>query len=195
MLRSRLDEALPVIRHAQRLDPLSPLIRANVGYVLYFMGRFDEALTEYQAALAMDPRFPSGYYYLGLAFEQIGDLDRAIVAFEHAVDYSRGVPGDILSLSHALARKGMKTEAESTFRRLVALSIRRYVPSYLIGIGHLFLGRLEEGFGWLQRAAQEQDYYLAYLPVDPRLAEFRSDPRFVELVGRVGGGGAVTASY
>jgi tetratricopeptide (TPR) repeat protein len=195
MLRSRLDEALPVIRHAQQLDPLSPLLRANIGYVLYFMGRFDEALTEYQAALAMDPRFPSGYYYLGLAFEQIGDVDRAIVAFEHAVDYSHGVPGDIVSLSHAQARMGMKTEAEATFRRLLALSIRRYVPSYLIGIGHLFLGRLEEGFDWLQRATREQDYYLIYLPVDRRLAGFRSDPRFVELVRRVGGVGAVTASY
>jgi serine/threonine-protein kinase len=183
MLRSRLDEALPIMRHAQRLDPLSPLIRANIGYVLYFMRRFDDALTEYQAALAMDPRFPSGYYYLGLAYEEIGDLDRAIIAFEHAVDYSRDVPGDINSLSHALARKGMQAEAEETFCRLVELSTRRYVPSYLIGTGHLFLGRLEEGFDWLHRAARERDYYLIYLPVDPRLAEFRSDPRFVELIG------------
>jgi tetratricopeptide (TPR) repeat protein len=195
MLRSRLDEALPVIRLAQRLDPLSPLIRANVGYVLYFMRRFDEALTEYQAALAMDPRFPSGYYYLGLAYEGIGDLDRAIIAFKHAVDYSRGVPGDINSLSHALFRKGMKAEAEGTFSRLVELSTRRYVPSCLIGTGHLFLGRLEEGFDWLQRAARERDYYLIYLPVDPRLAEFRSDPRFVELVGQIEGGPSATASF
>jgi tetratricopeptide (TPR) repeat protein/TolB-like protein len=194
MLRSRLGEALPLIRHAQRLDPLSPLIRANVGYVLYFMRRFDDALTEYQAALTMDPRFPSGYYYLGLAYEQIGDLDRAIVALEHAVEYSREVPGDILSLSHALVRKGLKAEAEETFHRLVALSTRRYVPSCLVGLGHLFLGRLEEGYDWLRRAIRERDYYLIYLPTDPRLAEFRSDPRFVELIGRVQGGPAATAS-
>jgi tetratricopeptide (TPR) repeat protein len=194
MLRSRLDEALPVIRHAQRLDPLSPIIRANIGYVLYFMRRFDEALMEYQAALAMNPRFPSGYYYLGLAYEQIGDIDRAIVAFEHAVEYSRAVPGDLLSLSHALARKGRKGEAEETFRRLVALSTLRYVPSCMIGLGHLFLGRPEEGYDWLRRAAREQDYYLIYLPTDPRLAEFRSDPRFVELVGRVEGDPPATVS-
>jgi TolB-like protein len=194
MLRSRLDEALIVIEHAQRLDPLSPIIRANVGYVLYFMRRFDEALMEYQAALAMDPRFPSGYYYLGLAYEQMGDLDRAIVAFEHAVDYSQGVPGDIHSLSHALIRKGMKPEGEETFRGLLELSTRRYVPSCLIGTGHLFLGRLEEGFDWLQRAARERDYYLIYLAVDPRLAEFRTDPRFIELVERIEGGPSATAS-
>jgi tetratricopeptide (TPR) repeat protein len=194
MLRSRFDEALTVIRHAQRLDPLSPLIRANVGYVLYFMRRFDDALIEYQAALAIDPRFPSGYYYLGLVYEEIGDLDRAIVAFEHAVDYSRGVPGDIISLSHALVRKGMKSEAEETFRGLLDLASRRYVPSCLIGTGHLFLGRPQEGFDWLQRAVRERDYYLIYLPVDPRLAEFRSDSRFVEVLGRIEGDPAAAAS-
>ena len=167
MLRSRLEEALSMIRHAQRLDPLSPLIRANVGYVLYFMRRLDEAQTEYQAALAMDPRFPSGYYYLGLVYEQLEDLDRAIAAFEHAVDYSRGVPGDMNSLCHALVRKGMKARAEEVFGRLLELSTRRYVPSCLIGTGHLFLGRLDEGFDWLRRAVRERDYYLMIYPSTP----------------------------
>jgi serine/threonine-protein kinase len=187
MLRGRLDQALGRMRHAQQLDPLSLIIRANVGYVLYFMRRYDEATTEFQAALAMDPRFPSAYYYLGLTYEQQGEWDRAIAAFQEAVALSKGVPGDIHALGHAYARAGQPDQAEAVLRQLLELTGRRYVPSFFIGSGHLTLGRLEEGFEWLERAYSERDFYLIYLPVDPRLEGVRRDPRFGSLVRRIDG--------
>jgi serine/threonine-protein kinase len=183
MLRGRLEEALGRMRHAQQLDPLAVIIRANIGYVLYFMRRYDEAVAEFQAALAMDPRFPSAYYYLGLTFEQKGEWDRAVAAFQEAVRLSQGVPGDI----HAQARAGQRDEAEAVLRQLLELSGRRYVPSFFIGSGHLALGRLDEGFGWLERAFGERDFYLIYLPVDPRFEAIRHDPRFGSLVRRIDG--------
>jgi hypothetical protein len=64
----------------------------------------------------------------------------------------------------------------------------------LIGTAHLFLGRPDEGYDWLHRAVRERDYYLNYLGVDPRLAGFRSDLRFAELLGQVEGGAATAAT-
>jgi hypothetical protein len=89
-------------------------------------------------------------------------------------------------LGHARAVAGQRAEAEAILGRLGAVSKQKYVPSYPIAVIHAGLGHDEEAFAWLERAYVERDSWLDYLGLDPRLDGLRPDPRFGDLLRRVG---------
>jgi tetratricopeptide (TPR) repeat protein len=187
LLRGRFPEALAGMRAARDRDPLSVLTRTNVGAALYYSGRHEEAMTELQTALTMSPRFPSAHYYVGLVRLAMGDLHRAVTAFERAVELSCELPGDLSALGHALAVAGREAEAEEVLARLRVASERRYVPPFYFAFGHLTLGRLAEGYQWLDVALAERDYYLVNLRIDPRVDPYRADPRLARVASAVAG--------
>jgi hypothetical protein len=102
---------------------------------------------------------------------------------------SKGAPGDVHALGQEHAFAGQQEQAEAVLQRLLQMSEQRYVPSFFIGSAHLALGRLDEGFAWLERAHSERDFYLVYLPIDPRLSGVRGDSRFTDLLRRISGRG------
>ena len=81
---------------------------------------------------------------------------------------------------------GKKEEAQKVIEHLRELSVHEYVPPYNIAVIYAGLGEKDEAFVWLNRAYQERSYLLTYLTVDERLDKLHSDPRFDELVRRVG---------
>ena len=81
---------------------------------------------------------------------------------------------------------GKKEEAQKVIEHLRELSVHQYVPPYNIAVIYAGLGEKDEAFVWLNRAYQERSYLLTYLTVDERLDKLHSDPRFDQLVRRVG---------
>ena len=81
---------------------------------------------------------------------------------------------------------GKKEEAQKVIEHLRELSVHQYVPPYNIAVIYVGLGKKDEAFVWLDRAYQERSYLLTYLTVDERLDKLHSDPRFDQLVRRVG---------
>ena len=90
------------------------------------------------------------------------------------------------SLAHAQARFGQEARARDFLATLKERSRKSYVPSYYFALVYTGLGDAEDAFEWLERAYQERSTVLAYLRIDPRLAPLRSDPRYLELVRRIG---------
>jgi hypothetical protein len=89
-------------------------------------------------------------------------------------------------MGHLYAVSGRKDQALKVIQELSDLAKRKYVSSYNVGIIYLGLGEKDRGFEWLENAYRERSDLLVYLNADPRLSDVHADPRFVDLVKRVG---------
>ena len=169
---------------ALELDPVSLIINKNMADPYYFMRQYNQAIGQYQKTLEMDPRFSLARLWLGWSYEQKGMYKEAIAEFQEA-RLSDDNLAILAALGHAYALSGNKGEAEKIINQLKRLS-KRYVAPWHIATIYLGLQKKDEAFQWLERAYQGRDEWLLYLKIDPRLDSLRSDPRFVDLMRRLG---------
>jgi serine/threonine protein kinase/Tfp pilus assembly protein PilF len=184
-MMGRHDEAIAEQRRAQELDPLSVVISASVGWLLYYARRFDEAIEQSRKTLEMDPNFALAHLWLGWAYEQTGRYKEASEEAKKAVTLSGGSPYYRASLGHAYAQSGMKVEAEKILEELNEVPQRMYVSPYFLAEIYTGLGENEEAFRWLERAYEERANLLVFLKVEPKVDPLRSDPRFQDLLRRM----------
>ncbi|MEK6407430.1 MAG: winged helix-turn-helix domain-containing protein [Acidobacteriota bacterium] len=179
----RLDEALAEMKRAQECDPLSPVININIGGFLYYQRRYDQALEQFQKMAEIDPSFSWNPTWTGMAYLEKGDFTRAIAGFQQEKQpWEQGVWG----LGVAYARSGKPAAARNILSRFQEFARQRYVsPSAFILI-YTALGEKDQAFAWLEKAYEERDFDLGVLKVDPKLDPLRSDPRFTDLLRRVG---------
>jgi serine/threonine protein kinase/tetratricopeptide (TPR) repeat protein len=187
MLLGRFDEALAALARARELDPLSLIINATSGFILFCARRYDDAIAHCERALATSANFSPSHYFLGLACEQKGLHERAIAAFQTSLRLAGGASHiDAAALAHATALAGRADEARRIGDELARRGQTRYVPPFCLALIALGLGDTRGALEILDRACQERDFYLIYLKVDPRLDPLRGDPHFADLLGRVG---------
>jgi len=186
MTVGRTEESRRAGQRALELDPVDLANNAHQGWHLLFVRRYAEAVAPLQRTIEMEPGWPVGRWYLGLTYEQLGSFDRAIEQFEACARLTGERPAMLALLGHARAAAGQRAEAEAILRRLEALSKERYVPAYPVAVILAALGRNDQAFAWLERAYVDRDSWLNYLGLDPRLDGLRPDPRFGDLLRRVG---------
>lgn len=181
----RHEEAILEMKRAVELDPLSLIINASYGRAFYYAKRYDEAIAQFHKTVELDPSFVRAHLYLGWTYEAKGMFNEAIAEYEKARALEDS-PVIAASLAHVFAVAGRKDEARKILDELVNLSQRRYVSSYDVALIHIGLGDNDPAFGMLEKAYQERSSALSWLKVDPRLNTLRSDPRFANLMSRVG---------
>jgi serine/threonine-protein kinase len=186
LLKSALGDhqgSLQLLREAQRVEPLSPIIAANVARIEYYGGRNEEALEAHRKALLLDPNFGEGLLRLGWVYDQMGRYDEAIATYRQAIDRS-GTQAQG-AMGHALARAGRAAEARAVLRELETQSRSRHIDPYDIALIQIGLGQVNEAFAALNRAVDERSGMVVYARVDPKLNPLRSDPRFAALLERM----------
>ena len=186
MSKGLIDESIVSSNRARELDPFSLAISSQRGFLLENARRYDEAIEQLRGVIAMDPNHYHAHWVLSHTYAAKGQFDEAIVAGKKAVDLSGRAPGALgmLGLAYGLAER--KTEAQKILDELLKLSQTRYVtPVALVNV-YIGLGDKEQAFVWLEKAYQERSNYLAFIKVFPLLDPLRSDPRFNDLVRRVG---------
>jgi tetratricopeptide (TPR) repeat protein len=183
----RSADAIEEARRARTLDPVSLVAQTNVAVILCLAGQPDQAIEQSLATLETDPRYARAYEDLGRAYGLKRMPHRAIAAFRKAVALSkRGSPRSLASLAHAYAVAGKRKEALGLLRELERLAKKRYVGSYAFALTFAGLGDKEKAFAWLAKARRERSPAVLFVGVEPRLAPLHSDPRFRELLVRVG---------
>jgi TolB-like protein/tetratricopeptide (TPR) repeat protein/DNA-binding winged helix-turn-helix (wHTH) protein len=185
LCRGRTEEALAWAQRAQELDPLGA-IGNGTGGILFYARRYDEAVHELRSALAVRPDNAMALWYLGFVLTAKGQPEEAIPVLEKAASISDRSPGVIGVLVRAYAHAGRRHDA---LRLLAELKRRRqagYIPAAAFVNGYLGLGENDEAFAWLERAYQEQSNILQFLKVHPYFDPLRDDPRFKDLLRRVG---------
>lgn len=180
------DEAVRWIKRSAELDPLSPLVSANVGEILYYARRYDEAIAQCQKTLRLDPNYAMAHTHLGLAYVQKGRHNEAIAEFEKAIALSERTPDLLGHLGHAYAAAGRRGEAQRVLVELTEVSKQHHVPPYRLAEIYAALGDKDDAFAQLEQAYQAHAMHLCNLKVEPTLAPLRADPRFADLLRRVG---------
>ena len=182
----RFEEAKSEARLAQQLDPLSIEKQTSIGDVFLNERRYDEALTEYQKALEMDTNSGLAQWCVGRTYLEKGMFDESIAAFKRSIPLSGESPDETVDLARAYARSGNKTEANKILAALLLTSKERYLSPTTIGSIYAALGEDDKAFESFERSLIERDYLLVIIKIDPMFDPVRSDPRFAELIRRVG---------
>jgi tetratricopeptide (TPR) repeat protein len=182
----RFDEAIPEAKRAQELDPLSLMGNMSVGFALHMARRDDEAIQWFRRVLDMDPNFLRGHWGLGLALVQKQKHDEAIAELKRAVELSGSGAGQLGSLGYAYAVAGRRAEALDIVEKLEKSSSDHYIPPATVALVFSGLGETDQALAWLEKANDERDPWVTGLKVDPSFDSLRSDPRFQDLMRRVG---------
>jgi len=182
----RLDEALQEFKRAQELDPTSLIINSLLGQALYLSRRYDEAIAQCLNTLEMDRDFVIALWMLGMAFQQKGMHEEAKSEFEKAVNLSGGAPHLLALLGVAHERSGNRSTALAILDQLKELLKQKRAHAKDTAVIYTGLGDKERAFEWLEKAFQDHESLVLYLRVDPLFDPLRSDPRFDNLVRRVG---------
>jgi serine/threonine protein kinase/tetratricopeptide (TPR) repeat protein len=177
-------EGLAEIKHARELDPLNLRTSALEGQFLIHAGRTDEALARLQKTLELDPNFWFAHMFASSAYIEKGMFAEAVAEARRARE--SGVSSPISFLGYALAKSGKPAEARAVLEELLKRSAERYVPPYNIAMIYNGLGERDETLDWLERAYQQRDQKLVFLKVEPKWNNLRGDPRFQDLLHRVG---------
>jgi serine/threonine protein kinase/Tfp pilus assembly protein PilF len=183
----RFEEAIAEGRRAIELDPLSPVINADLGQNLYDARRYDEAIAQLRKTLEIDPTFYYTHYNLGMALQRKGDVPAAIAEYTKAQQLSDDLFVQVL-LAAAKARSGDKDAAIQMLAELEELGQHRYVSSYWCTLLYLSLGNRDEAIRRLEQAiADHESLTITMIKTDPKLDPLRGDPRFEALVQKVVG--------
>ena len=183
-LVKRHEQAITEIERARELDPLWPSINANVGYVLYFARQYDRAIEALQKTVELDRNFPPTYNVLGFTYAAKGMYAKAIAAYQEAINLGNKSPSLQIHLGAAYAHAGDRKKAQAILEQLQ--KSEKYVSPGELAILYAALGDREQAFASLEKAYTAHDPSLQYLGVDPAVDSLRSDPRFADLVQRVG---------
>ena len=180
----RHDEALTEALRAKELDPVVSMANASVGYRLVFARRFDDAIADLQKTRDLDPSFDFTQVLLGYAYSGKGQYPEALKAFEEAVKLGDDSPSTQIYIASAYARSGESGKARQILAKL--LSGKDYVSPGELAILYTSLGDTEAAFVSLEKGFKEHDLQLQFLKVDPAFDALREDPRFSDLLKRVG---------
>lgn len=182
----RFAESVPQIQHAQDLDPLSVVVGTDLAWNFFIAREYDHAIEHALRVTHFEPEHPSAQLILGLACEQKGRFDEARAALERSLVGSRDHGSGLAGLGHLFGATGRREEALRMLERLSRLASRGYMAPFWHSVLYAGLGDVDAAIRHLERSYAQSDVWLVWLNTDPRLDSLRADPRFQQLLGRVG---------
>jgi tetratricopeptide (TPR) repeat protein len=182
----RSDEALVEIRRALELDPLSLIVNRVYADILVQARRFDEAIDQYQKTIEIDPNFFTAYFFMGRAYEAKGMHDQAVAAYGNAARIG-GFPSDrIEAMNNAYRKAGWNGYLQAVLKQNLETEKDGYVPPFQLASVYARLGEKDQAFKYLYHGLEERDFRVSLLRVSFEFDSLRSDPRYADLVKRIG---------
>ena len=183
-LLGRYDEALAEMRKAENLDPLSLIINADLAELLVLAHSDEESIQQSRKTIEMDPNFALAHNQLAQAYLQKHMYDEAVAELKTAVQVSGGGPAFIANLARAYVASGKRSEAVKLLDHLKKRSKPGYSNASEIAVIYASLGDADQAMNWLEKGYNER--FNPGVLLRPGFNPLRSDPRFQNLVHRIG---------
>ncbi len=181
----RYDEAVAELKRGEELDPLSPIYPAVLGTTLISAGRYDEAATALKRALELEPDLVNAHIFLAQLYCHTEKGDLAIAESRRAIEL--GFQSGQALLAQSYAEAGRKAEAVALLKESIEQSKRSHAGAIWIVFAFDALGDKDQTFAWLEESYKEHEALLVFLNEWPfRNDAWRADPRFQDLVRRIG---------
>jgi tetratricopeptide (TPR) repeat protein len=184
-LQGRFGEALAESESARQLDPMSLIIASDRGVILYYARQYDLSIAQFRAVQEMDPNFGRAsmifwpHVQKGMTAEAVSECERARAMGDDSYPiWSR--------LAYAYGRSGHLTEARAAQRNAVDFTRKHAVDAGLLATAFIGTGETDQALAWLEKGCRQHSNVATTLKVDPLFDPLRNDPRFVELLRRVG---------
>lgn len=173
------------VQLAADLDPLSPIVQTQVAWILSHAHRYPEAIRQFRKVLADAPTYQWALWQLGSVLILIRNFNEGIPILEKYVQESNRSASSLGTLGQAYAQAGRRKDAKALLNELLVRSRDHYVPPP--AFVHIYVGLRdrEKVFEWLEKSYEERSNSLLWLGADQRFP-FRSDPRFDNLLHRIG---------
>lgn len=181
----RFGEALQEVKYGLRSDPISLIINATVGVVLYYTRQYDLAIEHFRKTLEMDENFAMTHFFLGQVYAQKGEFNAALDEVHRALRLFGDSPNLFAGVGYAAAVSGKKDVAEKVINALKTTAQSEYVSPYYLAAIYAGMGDAENAFAWLDQAYRERAYQLLYVYVDPMMDPIRPDPRYANLLKKM----------
>jgi TolB-like protein/DNA-binding winged helix-turn-helix (wHTH) protein len=182
-LQGRFDEALAESERARALDPLSLIIAADKGAILYYARRYDEAIAQFRGVREMEPDFPRAQMMVSALVEK-GQFATALAEFEKSDD-RRSEAWTWAWRAYVYGRAGQQAQAQQALERVKQSYKRRPINPDPMLWALLGAGDRNETFVWFEKAYADHSNLLTTLKVNPAFDPLRDDPRFANLMRRV----------
>ncbi len=179
------DKGVAVLRRVQQLDPLSPIAGSFIASTYLMARRNDEALQEAQQAVELDPNNPFSRELLAMAY---GAKDNHAAAITELEKVKSMLPTSqvVGALGREYALAGRRAEASKTLTELQQMAKQHYVSPFDVALVYVGLGDKEQAFAYLEKALADQSEWMGWIKADARLDSLRTEPRFADLLRRVG---------
>ena len=182
----RHQEAIAEAKRALQLDPLTTTTNNTVGQVYLYARQYDQAIEQYRKLLEMDRGSALGYRSLSSAYMYKGQYQEALATAQAGLKIAPDDPAELAQLGQAYIKVGQLDEAQKILAQLLTLAKQREMSGSSIAPLYAALGDKDQAFAWMEKAYEARSLSILYLKVSPRFDDLRSDPRFADLVRRVG---------
>jgi len=186
MVEGRFDEALAESRLGVELEPATPFFHVVRAEILYNARKYDQAIQEATSVLKDHPDFVLASYWLGSAYREKKMYPEAIATFERARKMTGDLPFMVMAYGQAQAVAGNTAEAKKALAILTKMQKTTFVPDIYPAAIYVALGEKDHAFQLLDSAYQQRVDRLVYFGVEPMADPIRSDPRFAQLMAKVG---------
>jgi serine/threonine protein kinase/tetratricopeptide (TPR) repeat protein len=182
----RTNESVATLTRLLVRDPMSPWDNEELACVSYYARRYDKAIAQYRRTISINPAFPPAYVNAGRAYVQKQMYPEALAELEKGRRIDPNFLLIIAELGYTWAVSGNKVAARNILEDLNRQAAHRYVDAYGIAVIYLGLAEPEKTFAYLEKAYAERSTSIPWLKVEPRFDPVRSDPRYLDLLRRVG---------
>jgi tetratricopeptide (TPR) repeat protein len=190
LARARFDESIAEAMRARELDPLSPQIVGNLGFAYLVMRRYDEAIAQQQKTLELDPNAAWIRANMAWAYALKGAYAQAIAEYDKIPEQAKVVAAENQMVANSLgwvyAVSGRRADALKIAQQFRDLSSHAYVDFYAVAAIYAGLGDKDEAFRLLEKAYQQHSPTMSFLGIDWFWYGIRSDPRYADLLRRIG---------
>jgi len=186
MARGRSGEAIEEDRRALETDPLSTIIEADTCQFLSYLGRDDEAIQHAQRALELNPGFSLAHLYLAEAYAGKKNYREAIMESRKALELNADPTWALSVLARTYAVAGQPDKSKAVLTTLLETANQRENLAIPLAGVYAALGQKEAAFTWLERAYRNHEGGLILIRVAPAFQAISGDPRFLDLVRRIG---------
>jgi TolB-like protein/DNA-binding winged helix-turn-helix (wHTH) protein/Tfp pilus assembly protein PilF len=188
MLRhlGRREESIAEAKRALELDPLSPLTNEELGDAHLSARQYDAAIEQYQKTLELYPNQAAPRDSLGWAYVYKRMYDKGIEEIRKSIALYGEEPGLSPEIAFIYGITGRKGEAQKILDRLLSTSKTVPIEAHHFALIYIGIGEKDQALAWLEKAFEEHSPMMAWLEVDPRFDGLRKEPRFQDLIRRVG---------
>ena len=181
----RPEDAVTTMLHARDLDPLAIRINADLGMAYLAAGRYEEAVAQETQTLELAPQSATPRWIRSMALEQMQRFDEAEQDMQAVLEAWERDVTILGTLGHLYGVSGKPEEARALLNELVGQAETTDAEFY-IALVYAGLDEADQAFQWLDRAIDERSGSVRYLKIDARLKDLRQDPRYANLMARVG---------